>query len=318
MATDSIGGYLGLDRYCLPMLHEEALPLNCGRNCLAYIIRARKIKKIALPLYLCDSVKDTCMKEGVDICYYNIDERFRPVNLKADEWLYLVNYYGQFSTSDIEKYYRTYGKIIVDNAQSYFTEPVQGVDTLYTCRKFFGVTDGAFLYTDVELNEEIKLDESYNRMLFVYGRYERPASEFYDMYVRNNELFNTEPIKQMSRLTTNLLHGIEYEVVKNKRTYNYNYLHKNLKNINKLQLKEIEGAFAYPLLVDNGAEIRKQLISEKIYIPMLWPNVLEDVEPESLEYRYAENILPLPCDQRYGENEMKRICDLLEKVVIKR
>lgn len=155
-------------------------------------------------------------------------------------------------------------------------------------------------------------------MLFVYGRYERPASEFYDMYVRNNELFNTEPIKQMSRLTTNLLHGIEYEVVKNKRTYNYNYLHKNLKNINKLQLKEIEGAFAYPLLVDNGAEIRKQLISEKIYIPMLWPNVLEDVEPESLEYRYAENILPLPCDQRYGENEMKRICDLLEKVVIKR
>lgn len=314
MTTDSIGGYLGLDRYYLPMLHEDALSLNCGRNCLAYLIRARKIKKIALPLFLCASVRDTCLKEGVEIHYYNIDEGFHPIDLKVDEWLYLVNYYGQFSASDIEKYYNTYGKVIVDNAQAYFATPVQGVDTLYTCRKFFGVTDGAFLYTDIKLDEEIKNDESYTRMLFIYGRYERPASEFYDMYVKNNELFDTEPIKRMSRLTTNLLHGIDYEFVKRKRTCNYNYLHEYLNKRNKLQLKQAEGAFAYPLLVDNGAEIRKQLICERIYIPTLWPNVLKDAVPDSLEYRYAENILPLPCDQRYGVREMKRICDLLEEV----
>lgn len=31
--------------------------------------------------------------------------------------------------------------------------PVENVDTLYICRKFFGVADGAFLYTDSFSNE---------------------------------------------------------------------------------------------------------------------------------------------------------------------
>ena len=38
------GGYIELDTYRLPMLHEDAIALNCGRNCLAYLIEAREIK----------------------------------------------------------------------------------------------------------------------------------------------------------------------------------------------------------------------------------------------------------------------------------
>ena len=57
-----IGGYFELDRYRLPMLHEEALALNCGRNCLSYLIEARNIKKILLPYFMCNVVSDTCKK----------------------------------------------------------------------------------------------------------------------------------------------------------------------------------------------------------------------------------------------------------------
>ncbi len=39
-----IGGYIELDTYRLPMLHEGAIALNCGRNALAYLLRARRIK----------------------------------------------------------------------------------------------------------------------------------------------------------------------------------------------------------------------------------------------------------------------------------
>ena len=60
-----IGGYIELDKYSLPMLHEGAVALNCGRNCLAYIIRSRNIKAIDLPYLLCDSVIDLCEKENV-------------------------------------------------------------------------------------------------------------------------------------------------------------------------------------------------------------------------------------------------------------
>ena len=39
-----IGGYIELDTYRLPMLHEGALALNCGRNALAYLLKARGIR----------------------------------------------------------------------------------------------------------------------------------------------------------------------------------------------------------------------------------------------------------------------------------
>lgn len=61
--------------------------------------------------------------------------------------------------------------------------PVEGVDTIYTCRKYFGVSDGAFLYTDTKPQRNLPQDESYDRMHFLMGRYERSASEFYNEYV---------------------------------------------------------------------------------------------------------------------------------------
>lgn len=73
--------------------------------------------------------------------------------------------------------------------------PVDGLDTLYTCRKYFGVADGAFLYSDMRLSKEIPQDESFERMHFLLGRYERSANEFYGEYVANNKLFATEPAK---------------------------------------------------------------------------------------------------------------------------
>ena len=59
-----IGGYIELERFSLPMLHEGALALNSGRNALAYLIRARGIKKLLLPRFLCDSVPKVCEREG--------------------------------------------------------------------------------------------------------------------------------------------------------------------------------------------------------------------------------------------------------------
>ena len=302
-----IGGYIEFETYNMPMLHQEAIALNCGRNCLAYLIRAKKIRKIKIPYFLCDSVKNLCKAESVQVTYYHIDGNFLPEELLLDndEWLYIVNYYGQLSYGYIKGLADKYNRIIVDQAQAYFDMPVEGVDTLYTCRKFFGVTDGAFLYTDTLLEEELETDISFERMHFLLGRYEKTASEFYGEYSANNRLFAKEPIKKMSKLTENLLHGINYKHVKMKRTENFKFLHENLGKMNKLKLHLVEGAFMYPFYHENATEIRKKLQRKSIYIPTLWPNVLKDVEPNDLEYLYAKNILPLPCDQRYGIEDMQ-------------
>lgn len=304
-----IGGYIELDRYNLPMIHSKAIALNCGRNCLLYLIRTKNIKKILLPIFLCDSVKDICLREKIEVRYYNIGKDFLPQNisLMKDEWLYVVNYYGQITDHIIVNLYDKYRNIILDQVQAFFQMPINNIDTIYSCRKFFGVPDGAFLYTETLIGEELLKDESYQRMNFLLGRFERNASDYYKEYVENNRLFESEPIKYMSELTKNLLHGIDYDLVRNRRTENYLYLYKNLKNINLLKLQKVTGAFMYPLYIKRGEYIRKQLLLKKIYIPTLWPEVIRNCQKDSLEYDMAQNILPLPCDQRYGREEMDYI-----------
>lgn len=311
-----IGGYIELDTYSLPMLHEGAAALNCGRNALAYLIEAEDIRKIVLPYFICSSVKKVCEKYSVKIRYYHILPDFNPdvPPLENDEWFYVVNYYGQVSREKLETLADRVPHIIIDNAQDYFAEPIKGADTLYTCRKYFGVPDGAFLYTNIHLKRELPEDESFERMHFLLGRYERNASEFYIESVMNNRFFETEQVKKMSLLTWNLLHAVNYEQVKRKRTENFKILSDALQTINRLDVRNVEGAFMYPLLLADAADIRRKMQEQKIYIPILWPNVLEDVPEEWLEWEYAQNILPLPVDQRYNDKDMEYIVEVLKNV----
>lgn len=302
-----IGGYIELDRYNNELLHHEGIALNCGRNCLVYLIEARNIKTIWLPYFLCDSVSNVCNKYNVKIKYYhiNFDWTIEDISLDYDEYLYIVNFYGQLTSEYISGLVNKYQRVIVDNAQAYFEHPVSGVDTIYTCRKFFGVSDGAFLFSDLKLDRSISVDESYERIKFVLGRFEKSAGVFYKEASENNALFDNEPIKIMSKLTRNLLCGIDYERVRKIRSENFSYLNEKLAHINKLNVKNVEGAFMYPLMIDNAQEVKKRLLENKIYIPTLWPSVLEDVPKDWWEYKLANNVLPLPVDQRYGVEDME-------------
>ena len=300
-----IGGYIEFEHYNRPMLYDDGIKLNCGRNALAYLLKVYDIQKIAMPKFMCDSC-DGVLK-GIEVQYYSVGIDFKPVieNVDEGEWLYVVNFYGQLSEEYLISLKENY-KLIIDNAQAYFNDPMVGVPTLYTCRKFFGVADGAILYSDKKIEVEER-DESFDRMRFLMGRFERSASEFYLEYVENNHIFAQESIKQMSALTENFLRGIDYEEVCKRRTENFAYLDKKLSSINKLTLSIPNGPFMYPLYLENGAEVRKQLQARKIFIPTLWPAVFNLCKEDELEYDMAKNILPIPVDQRYGIEEMEYI-----------
>ena len=314
-----IGGYLELDRYTGSLFHEGAVALNCGRAALRYLIRIKGIKKLYLPHLCCDTVADACKKEGIGFDYYHIGTDFRPLfdkSLVSDEWLYIINFYGQISNDETKVYKKQFERVIFDNAQAYFQKPVDGVDTLYTCRKFFGVADGAFLYTQERL-DGLERDESFDRMRFILGRFERTAGEFYKESADNNCQFADEPIKLMSRLTENLLRGIDYSVVEHRRSENFTYLHVLLREKNKLNLTIPTGAYMYPFYCENGAMVRKELQAKKIYIPTLWPDVFDVCKSNTMDYDYAMNILPLPVDQRYTIEDLKYMIKLLCKIMRK-
>ncbi len=311
------GGYIELDTYDGNEYHPDALALNCGRNCLAYLIRTKAVKGIYLPYFICSSVTDVCERLNVPVKRYHIDKNFLPQGLEPlgeGEWLYLVNYYGQLSDTVIRDYQEQYGQVIVDYAQAFFQRPPAGSEALYTCRKFFGVADGAYLYT---ASPEIALEDdcSFERMQFLLGRYEKTANEFYKEYAENNRRFREEPTKRMSALTHNLLRALNYEKIAAKRTENFSCLHERFAEMNLLKLSIPFGAFMYPLYVKNGSYIRTKLQQIKIYIPTLWPDVFQVCCENDLEYDMAANILPLPVDQRYDRNDMEYIASEVEKCI---
>ena len=55
------------------------------------------------------------------------------------------------------------------------------------------------------------------------------------------------------------------------------------------------------------------IIIRKIFVPTYWRNIIDHFGEDTMEYDWAANVLPLPCDQRYGEEEMRYIADSIRE-----
>ncbi len=319
---NEIGGYLELENFSGEEYYPELLKLNLGRTALLFALDYLKIKKLWLPYFLCDSITSICAVAPVSLEWYHINAEFEPIlpeeEVKDGEYVYLVNYYGQISDQKLLSYQRRYKNIFLDNTHAFFQRPQPGIPVLYSCRKFFGLPDGAYLYLD-DVTEDIlstyPVDISSFRMSHILGRYEHSASEYYANMLETASHYYEEPIKRMSHLTENLLKGIDYSAVRKKRTENYEVLASALNQYNPLSLLHLDGPFVYPFYCTDGINIRKKLAAEKIFIPTYWSNVIDQMPKETLEYDYAANILPLPCDQRYSKEHMEYILQVLRQIM---
>ena len=120
-------------------------------------------------------------------------------------------------------------------------------------------------------------------------------------------------ILRMSRLTENLLGAIDYEGCRQKREDNYAVLKQLLPSENPFTRVVPRGPFCYPYYHKKGQELRKRLAEQKIFVPVYWGNVLKEQDPDSLEYQWAADILPLPRDHRYGQEEMEYIAATIKE-----
>lgn len=116
------GGYIEIEHYKGNEYHTECLALNNGRNCLRYLIRTRRIRKIMLPYLQCRVIEEVCRREGVQIQWYEVKSFEKPYQGKypeEDVFLYLINYYGQLEKNYVEELFAGHKRIIVDNAQDF-------------------------------------------------------------------------------------------------------------------------------------------------------------------------------------------------------
>ena len=314
---DAIGGYFSLELPLREEYHKDAIRLNTGRNCLEYILRARGYKKVYVPYYTCEAVMEPINKLGIPYEYYHIDiyleirDRF---TLKKGEALLYTNYFG-LKQRYVELLAEKIGSpLIVDNTQAFYAKPIPSIDTFYTCRKFFGLADGAYLYTDKLLDEDFEQDESYERMAHLLKRIDLSAEQGYADFRKVEDGLDNKPIRKMSKLTHRIMRSIDYETVAKKRRENYQMLHEVLgeKNNMVLPLDEDAVPMIYPFLSPFKG-IREKLIENKIFVARYWPNVLEWTTKNDVEHLLAYQMQPLPIDQRYGVEDMNRIITLVSK-----
>lgn len=312
-----IGGYFELELARNQEYHPNAIKLNTGRNALEYILRAKKYRKVYLPYYTCEVILEPIHKLRIDYRFYSIDKKFQPIfdysEVEPDAVFLYTNYFGlcDNTVSEISKKCKN---LVVDYSQSFFSKPVPGIDTFYSPRKFFGVPDGAYLYTDQMLNQKFGVDISYKRLKYLLGRTDLGAEQFYSEFKKVDESFTNQPIKYMSKLTQRLLSSIGYQNIAAVRNANFDIYHKYFTKRNQLsiQINPETVPMVYPFLTEDDT-LREKLIENKIFVARYWPNVLEWCENGTWEYDMAKNMVPLPVDQRYGVEDMQKIVSLILK-----
>lgn len=314
---EAIGGYFSLELLQREEYHKYAIRLNTGRNCLEYILRVRGYKKVFVPYYTCEAVMEPINKLGIPYEFYHIDVHFEirdRFSLKEGEALLYTNYFGLKQRYVEQLAERIGSRLIVDNTQAFYAKLIPGIDTFYTCRKFFGVPDGAYLYCDKELDEEIEQDYSYDRVAHLVKRIDISAEEGFKDFRRVDDGLDNQPIRKMSKLTQRMMQGVDYKSAAQRRRANFQMLHEALGKENNLELHLDDDAvpMVYPYLVSLEG-LREKLIENKIFVARYWPNVLDWTTKDDIEYLLAYQMQPLPIDQRYGEEEMKSIIEIVNK-----
>lgn len=312
---NEIGGYPGLELNHGVEYHPNAMHLNTGRNCFEYLLSTNDYTKMYVPYYICGAILEPIKKLNVDYEYYRIAANLDPVfdkKLGRKEAFLYVNYFG-LKDKTVRRLAQNYqNNLIIDNSQAFYSKPLKQIDTFYSARKFFGVPDGAYLYTDKSLNVSFEQDVSYTRMEHLLRRIDVSAESAYHKFIENENSLIGQPIKIMSRLTRALLCNIDYKNAKLMRERNFLYLHDNLRELNELyfSIENLNGPMVYPFLITKEG-LGQKLIEAKIYIATYWPEVLNLLDKSCFECKLANFLLPLPIDQRYNLNIMDKIVDAI-------
>lgn len=307
----AIGGYFELELRKGEHYHKDALRLNTARNCFEYVLLVRKYTKVYIPYFTCEVMLEPLQRHQIQYEFYHINEQLEPIKdivLQEEEAFLYTNYFG-LKQSCVERLAKVYGShLIVDNAQAFFAPRLDGIDTFYSPRKFFGVADGGYLYIDKTLDLEFEQDYSYDRMSHLLKRIDISAEEGYADFRRNDDSLINQPIKRMSKLTEAILCSIDYEEAKVRRLRVYKELNKVLHHKNRFQfeLNLDDVPMVYPYFIEDGEQKKKELIKSRIYVATYWPNVFNWSKEDCVEYNLVKNIISIPINNEKIINIWKK------------
>jgi hypothetical protein len=315
----NIGGFFELELpYGKNEYHKNALALSTGRACINLIIKKLNPSKVWMPFYTCDATFEPFNIHQIPIEYYELDTLFFPKQLpelKQNEYLFYINYFGLKST-EIRLLIEKYGsQLIIDDTHSFFGKGYPTIWSFTSARKYFGVPDGAYLYSPVLIEDHynrftgISIEHNLNRLI---GRQEFAYNQFIEY-----EKTLTSEIHSISLYSELILSHIDYEGVIANRKSNFRFYEAELGAFNQLSGVTMtdETPFCYPFLPSVTIQ-RNLFFPHQIYIPAYWLDTLNrNVEGFEYEKKISSNMLPLTIDHRYNVQDLERVVEMIKKYI---
>lgn len=294
-------------------LSTDIARLNTGRMGIWHAFRVTGAKRIWIPVYQCDSIRETFYLKGVEVKFYHQDKNFNPIDIIAeeDDAVLFVNYYGIMSHERMSYISRNFKHPIIDNCQAFFCKPIENAINVYSCRKFIGVPDGAYV---IGKNAHLYVQEypqcySSDTANFLLTRIEYGCEgKGYETRRLNEHRIDSENCMKMSKLTYTILDGTDYEYIRNKRKENFELAADLLGDLNVIDPLAYYNndtiPMVYPLVIEDD-ELLARLFTAKHFQGHWWSYICDEQPQESFEYWISRYIIPITIDQRYGKNEIE-------------
>lgn len=330
------------------------LTFSNGRAALRHAIRvayaqaSSQKNKFLLPAYLCHSMVQPFVEEGVPFEFYRVTEKLHldidDIKQRIDSktiGVLLVHYFGFSQPPHVLEMLKKYHKlfIIEDSTHNWLSSTAPFGDvTIASPRKMLPIPDLAWLSLNsnharnssdlvpIANGIDVQFAVSRGLALALRGLYFRWPFDFIKNWgfslfqIADERLDESISIRRASLFSRKLFKRMPLDHYSKKRRENYSVLLSGISELIHISplfpcLPNEVVPLGFPILIEDRDWVRAKLIDAKIYPPIHWHLPKEiDIRKFTLSAEIASNILTIPIDQRYGLEHMLYIINCLRKI----
>ncbi len=292
-----------------------------ARAALAALLGARKIRRLWLPAYCCDTLVEGPLSVGVEVAWYDVDAQLDTdvagleAGLVAGDAVLAIAYFGRAPDDGLRALAARRSDIlwIEDRAQALDTGVASlGTVTLYSPRKLLGVADGGILVGEhlpsptVEPADEAELWRSNDlRRADPDGLSPEP---WFTAFRAREVAFDAAPAPCGPR-TLATLQGLPLAAEAAARRRNWRVLAGRLGTVALWpDLAPTFAPLAVPIVVDDAGGLVARLAAQRIWAARHWAD-LPSSKAFAVAHALSQRCVSLPVDGRYDAEDMSRIAD---------
>jgi dTDP-4-amino-4,6-dideoxygalactose transaminase len=303
--------------------HRQAY--GAARSALAALLRARRVRRVWMPAYICPAVSEGVAAAGAEPCYYGVTSRLgteiTEVARRAEtgEAVIGVAFFGRELDAPFWDLRRQRSEIlwIEDRAQAADRAAHHADAAICSPRKLVGVADGGLLFTSAAVPEptlpaaNLWAPED-ARALDAAGT--SPAS-WHGLFQTREANVAAAPTA-MSERGLAALKGLPAAPMAEARRRNWRQLAARLADYALWPDLDVDFTpLAFPIVTPDADESVRALAEERIWAPRHWPALPSPADRFPEAHKLSRRLVSLPCDQRYGEADMSRVADAVLRLL---